>query len=154
MSKHIKLKKTRKKNRKPYLTLLKSIEWLEKDWLVYGRIYRSTPEILRFNPIPPLYFSFTVPLIKEIFYKMFSIYWIKLIIYHWELQPGLVWFLLFKLKYIEVTELSYILFMYNFSSAEKKGKKFCLIWSNRDRKTQLARTRIKLLNQRDKNIEI
>ena len=102
----------------------------------------------------PFNFSFTVPLIKEIFYKMFSIYWIKLIIYHWELQPGLVWFLLFKLKYIEVTELSYILFMYNFSSAEKKGKKFCLIWSNRDRKTQLARTRIKLLNQRDKNIEI
>ena len=33
MSKHIKLKI---KIRKPYLTLLKSIEWLEKDWLVYG----------------------------------------------------------------------------------------------------------------------
>ena len=35
LSNQIKLKR---KIRKPYLTLLKSIEWLENDWLVYGRI--------------------------------------------------------------------------------------------------------------------
>ena len=43
LSKHIKLKR---KIRKSYLTLLKSVEWQEKDWLVYECMQRGEGGII------------------------------------------------------------------------------------------------------------